>query len=112
MGIMEDFMDVKSYVSPTIDITAVIGRYIDKALAPWRTGGATAYMSDSMETRNPKFTIVVNLLPYYPFTYEIDRFKIDKYGEEVAYEIAREAYKFFLNRPTLPIDDHIILGED
>lgn len=91
----------------------VVGHRINQALAPWNAGGAVVYQSHSFETRDIRITIEIELLPKLPFVCTINPINLSLLTEaELSRMIAREAFDFYWNRPTLPIDDHIVLGEN
>lgn len=113
MGVLQDAFDASRFRPGYVDVTTIIGQYIKRALAPWSPGEATVYVHDRMHARSHMFmtiTIEIELLPDMPFQYDV---RPDIHSDdEYAHEIGRKAYEFYRNRPTLPVEDHIILGSD
>lgn len=92
------------------EATSMVYEAIDEALTPWRSGIVTVYRKDFLEfVAGPKFQIEIELLPDLPFEFVPDFF-LDPV--EMMFLIADKAFKFYRNRPALPVDDHIVLGED
>src|SRR5690349_1705687 len=85
----------------------VLGENIRLALWPWNPGEIRVYRV--MESLEPTFLIKVALLPNLIFRYEMKRW-LDPM--EILYHIADKAFYFFRERPSLEVDDHIVLGEE
>lgn len=94
------------------DFFKLVREAITLALRPWLPGKVFVYLSDFISAPNT-IVVEVDLLPKWPFAFEIDPF--DRLTHDpmcLAYKVADEAYFWFLKRPTLPVDDHIVLGEE
>lgn len=83
---------------------------IDAGLWPWKPGKITAWTEQELTPRDPKLIFEIDLLPDLPFVAYPDVIRHD--FTDVALKLADEAFKFYRNRPALPVDDHIVLGED
>jgi hypothetical protein len=99
--------------------TGIVFQAIEQGLAPFRTGKIVAYVSSwggvayvsSWGGWEPTVIFEVDKLPYMPFKFSIDR--LDAMDDRQIYlEAAEAAFKFYRYRPALPVDEHIILGEE
>jgi hypothetical protein len=54
--------------------------------------------------------VEIELLPDMPFEYDV--LPDINNDVEYAHKIGQKAFEFYRNRPTLPVDDHIILGSE
>jgi hypothetical protein len=81
-------------------------------LAPWNPGKITAFYDPgpSLSRFGPQVTFEVELLPNLPFVTYPDALRNDP--DAMAFKMAEEAFQFYRNRPALPVDDHIVLGEE
>lgn len=86
------------------------------AIFPFEPGKATVSVyEEGFRYRGRTFRIEIELLPAYPFTLTIDDPIV---LDEFAYEhflfdtLAKPLFEHFRYRPSLPVDDHIVLGED
>lgn len=113
MGMLLDAFEAARFRPGYVDVTTIIGQYIKEALKPWDAGNATVYVGDQYRSDTNRFmTIVIQieLLPDMPFEYGV---RPDIHSDdEYAHEIGQKAFEFYRNRPTLPVDDHIILGSE
>jgi hypothetical protein len=94
----------------TQDALRMVYRGIQLGLWPWSPGKITAYTEPDFASFGYKLTFTNELLPNLPFVTLPDDLRYDP--EDLAYKIADEAFHFYRNRPTLPVDDHIVLGEE
>lgn len=102
-------MDLKSYARAGMgDAFVALGWYVNRALWPWRPGSINLYRSENLYGPT-KITLELGLLPDMPFVFKFDPFADP--DERVA-EMGRQAFEFYRYRPSLPVDDHIILGEN
>jgi hypothetical protein len=88
---------------------------ITLALRPYSTGNFSLWMADDSFDGRDEQTLVIECenFPKWPFAFRINRASFDDCCiEKTAWDAADEAYRWFFFRPTLPVDDHIILGED
>lgn len=87
---------------------------IAAGLAPWKPGKITAYYTDefagSLEQFNPIVTFETELLPRLPFSAQLDLLHDDHH--QALLKVADEAFIWFRYRHAVPVDDHIILGEE
>ena len=83
-------------------------------LAPWNPGRITAYYTDhsagDFHPFTPVITFETELLPRLPFSTELDLLMMDHH--QALLKAADEAFEWFRYRHSLPVDDHIVLGED
>ena len=87
-----------------------IYKAIEAGLWPWRPGKITAYTEQNFIRYGPTLTFEVELLRNLPFVAYPDLLRDDP--DTAALKVADEAFHFYRNRPALPVDDHIVLGED
>lgn len=83
---------------------------IELGLWPWKPGKITAWTEQDFAQFGPKLTFEVEHFPNLPFVAYPDVIRYD--FDVMAYKVANEAFKFYRNRPALPVDDHIVLGEE
>lgn len=89
----------------------IIAKRIGFALEPWKPGRITMYVNDQFRFTNDVVEVVVEveLLPDLPcVTYP----QLLSSEDEQVWLMADQAFKHFRYRPSLPVDDHIVLGED
>lgn len=103
------------YRSNDHDAVMYVGECIKKALWPW-TGEATLWMDDpnSLAGYERKICVEISLFPIERYPGHIFTYKLDVLGDIISdvKKMGEEAFNFYRYRPTLPIDDHIILGEE
>jgi hypothetical protein len=87
-------------------------KVIRAAIFPFEPGKVTAWLSEQM-LPGRKLEIEVETLRTWPFATMIDdrRLVLDP-SFKVIYDIYQTIYRHYRNRPTLPVDDHIVLGEE
>lgn len=88
-------------------IGRVLGENLKYALWPWSPGEVTIYRGDN--AHGAYWLVKTELLPKYLFRFEMHRWRDPM---ELLFDIADKAFYFFRERPCLPVDDHIILGEN
>lgn len=89
-----------------------MGRAIELAFLPWNPGRVVCEMRLHLSMAD-ELWLQVELFPETPFVFKIDPFDRRRADPELYNMIiAEEAFKFYRNRPSLPVDDHIILGEE
>lgn len=95
-----------------------LGKIVEKAMLPFQTGGVTLSISHAqgLNSRIMTLWVEVKTLRDYPFKFKFDRWILDlayqPTGEIIFDSIADDLFKYFRYRPTLPIEEHIQLGED
>lgn len=94
-----------------------LGEMIVSAMAPFKTGTISLGLDSDVDFYRNGRTLWVELetLPNYPFTFKIDdRAAHRDYDptRHILNQIAEPLFKHFRYRPSLPVDDHIILGEE
>jgi len=87
-----------------------IYKSIALGMAPWNPGKITAWIDEAYSVQRRKLTFEIELLPNLKFVSYPDYLRYDL--DTMAFKIAEEAFKFYRYRPALPVDDHIVLGED
>lgn len=89
---------------------------IRMALRPYPTGEVTMYIGESTDflAFDASSTLIIECENFkrIPFVFKFKRADIACCSEDIAWTAADEAYRWFFYRHTLPVDDHIILGED
>lgn len=99
---------------PRTDLNAYsMGRVVSDAISPFKPGNAIVWL-DEQDFRNNRRTLHVEVgnLPSFPFELDIDRLMLAFTPNVFISMIFQKVYEHYKNRPTLPIDDHIQLGED
>lgn len=94
------------------NVMRIIGEAIEQSIWPWNAGKVVVHQSRDFKMSSGtgiKLRFELNLLPDLPFvTYP--NVLIDP--QEMAHEVAQSIFKFYRYRPAVPVDDHIILGEE
>ena len=86
---------------------------VAKAVKPFYPGRITAHQHEMFLGPGPNICIDVQTLPDFRFKYTRDRADIlTKSPVDLVVDLAQDAYNYFFYRPALPVDDHIILGEN
>lgn len=99
-------------------IFQALGAVVKNAMAPFETGCVTLSISYADEVKWGETTLHVGLeclREQPPFRFKFDRRLLDlaHEPEEVIFaSIAEDLFKYFRFRPSLPIEEHIVLGED
>lgn len=83
---------------------------IKAALEPWSPGKITFYTSEYFGPFNPTLTVETELLPRLPFSMQMDMLAMDEHLAMSTY--ANAAYDWFRYRHIVPVEDHIVLGEE
>lgn len=113
---MPEFMSASDYkrffYNP--DPYNTVGLIVDgvkKGMAPWDPGRVDVFIHTNLRSDE------ILIEPHGPlsaaFRYPIDPFdqmRLDP--RQLALKVAEAAFKFYRYRPALPVDDHIILGEN
>lgn len=89
----------------------IIAKRIAFALEPWKPGRITMHVNDPYQFTHDVVEVIIEieLLPDLPcVTYP----QLLSTEDEQVWLMADQAFAFFRNRPSLPVDDHIVLGED
>lgn len=85
---------------------------VNAGLAPWKPGRITLYLQQHIDTFD-RIMVETELLGKLPFIYQLNPFDMISFEPELmAAMVAETAFLFYRNRPALPVDDHIILGEE
>lgn len=88
----------------------IIAKRIKFALAPFEPGTITLTINDDYRFNDVlEVRIEVGLLPNLPF---LGYPQLCSTEDEMVWILADEAFLFYRNRPALPVDDHIVLGEN
>lgn len=103
---------LRDYIYAQTNEMTAIYEAVDRALAPWNAGKIRGYIH--VQLRQPdELWLETDLLPSLRFVYAIyPAHMLRLTADEMSVGIAKAAFRFFRNRPTLPIDDHIVLGEN
>lgn len=91
---------------------AIVEKYVDAGLAPWRSKGFTVERSESGSRYWEEFRIRTAVLPRLVCVVAIDGLTFPLREDEAAHYIGTQVFSFYRNRPALPVDDHVILGEN
>jgi len=111
MSLKDSFMQSYSR-NHEANLMGWIYKSIALGMAPWNPGKITAFYDPgpTLSHFGPKLTFEIELLPKLVFITYPDNLRDDP--DAMAFKIAEEAFKFYRNRPALPVDDHVVLGED
>lgn len=90
----------------------ILASGVNAGLWPWNAGQVRIFLNYRIDTMDDELVLETSLLPGLPFTHLITRRSAMGTQEELMQEVAYAALNFFRYRPALPVDDHIILGED
>lgn len=86
----------------------MLGDAIKTAIAPFDPGAMVLRLTERLE--GPAALIVeVGLFPDRPFVYHIDPF--DDPDNQLRLAVT-QATQYYRNRPSLPVEDHIVLGTE
>jgi hypothetical protein len=91
--------------------TGLVFRAIQLGMAPFQTGKIVAYIS-SWKGWERTVIFEVGRLPYMPFKITFEAMLDSLDYEQIYADAAEAAFKFYRYRPSLPIEDHIVLGEE
>lgn len=82
---------------------------------PFHTGTAYLWFDYNIDYTIRTLWVELDILPTHPFHYVIDEKKMFQVHDPLSYltySIRDQLIKHFRYRPSLPVDDHILLGED
>lgn len=95
-----------------------LGEVVREALFPFDPGNMNLHLyedaSDFLSNRTT-VSVVVDRLKDYPFRFQINQRDAYNSGDPQHYfldNVAKPLFDHFRYRPSLPVDDHIILGEE
>lgn len=78
-------------------------------MAPWEPGRIALYRSDDY-LGDPEIAIRIERFPELIFKTTLNLWLMDPAG--MVADVAEKAFKFYRYREALPVEDHIILGEE
>lgn len=86
---------------------------VKQAIFPFDPGRVTAWSSELRDFTETDLVVEVDVLRGYPFKTSLSRRSLIEMNP---YDVMRSFYKDLFNhyryRPALPVDDHIVLGEN
>ena len=94
--------------------TELLGTVARLAMWPWDLGTVTIYLDDNQRSVRTIW-IEFEHLRGYPFRFQFDELQMMQAYDPKAYLIQsmhRPLFEHLRYRPSLPVDDHIILGEE
>jgi hypothetical protein len=89
-----------------------LGEAIDIAIAPFKPGRIEAYVSEDFKEFGRSLQVTVESLPDHDFKMPLDIPSMvgePDGGLQIIYQKVFHHYRY---RPSLPVDDHIVLGEE
>lgn len=86
----------------------IVYEAVQDGLAPWDPGRIAMYVDEQLQDRF--IAIKIEKFPNLIFRTKPDMFLQDP--TRMAMSIAEKAFNFYRYREPLPVDDHIILGEE
>lgn len=89
-------------------LTQIIYEAVQDGLTPWKPGRIALYIDEHLHDRS--IAIKVESFPSLVFRTKPDWFLQD--ATRMMMSIAEKAFNFYRYREALPVDDHVILGED
>lgn len=87
----------------------IVYEAVRSGLAPWEPGRIAMYRSDDY-LGDPEIAIRIERFPELTFKATFDQWLIDP--TSMVTELAEKAFKFYRYREALPVEDHILLGEE
>jgi hypothetical protein len=99
------------------DAMRYLGECVKKALYPWHPGKVTMWLDNEDTFKGGwkrKISLEIELFPIVRYPGHIFSYKLNPMAEIIPdiKKMGEEAFKFYRYRPTLPVDEHIILGEE
>lgn len=98
------------------DMWNEVKSFVRAGMYPFHSGRITmSWMEPGFEDLDRTLLIELEAVPNYPFKFKFDEAALFRAWEPEAFfleSIARPVVKHFRYRPTLPVDDHIVLGEE
>jgi hypothetical protein len=89
----------------------VLGRTVVEAIAPFKPGQIISYIHEDWgEGRTLRVT--VEALPNHDFVMSMDLISLTREPDGGLNKIYKRLFKHYRYRPALPVDDHIVLGEE
>ncbi len=96
---------------PERSIMPNLGAAIDVAIFPFKSGKVTAYLSDDWVERGRTLIVEVENIPNYRFVMSLDLISLTHEPDGGLTKIYERVFKHYRYRPTIPPDDHIVLGD-
>lgn len=94
-------------------VGAYVGMVVRDAISPFKTGQVTVSTNAEMDPSTVIFRVDVDAVSNHPFVKKIDRSAFDLHPpREMMVALYDELFNHYRYRPTLPIEEHIQLGED
>lgn len=89
-----------------------VGRVVDLAIFPFRSGQVQTYTWYDIDYNRYDIKVTVELFPEYVFAFPINYPKLLADPDIYMESFFEGLFKHFRYRPSLPVEDHIVLGED
>lgn len=89
-----------------------VSRMVDLAMFPFQVGPIQTYTWYDIDYNRRILKVVAELLPDYVFEFPINHRELVVDPDRLMARLYEELFKFFRYRPSLPVEDHILLGED
>lgn len=111
MGLAEAFAARKD---ETPEWLRELGKVVKRAMAPFDTGEVRVSLEERKSLDHRILWIELENVPGLPFRHAFSERTVAQayFPEQYLYDsMAEDLFRHFRYRPTLPVDDHIILGE-
>lgn len=93
-------------------VIKMIGHVVDNAIFPFNPGKIEAYLWYDIDQWSHTIKATVERLPKHDFLFVINSSETLANPDNYLDKFYQELFKHFRYRPSLPVDDHILLGED
>jgi len=93
-----------------LDLLKIVCDGIALGMWPFKTGNIIAWRTDNLSLEPNKLTFELENFRELPFVARQSLSDLNEYV--MTTRMAIEAFRFYRYRPALPVDDHIILGEE
>jgi hypothetical protein len=88
-----------------------LGIAIANGVWPFKVGPSEAYVHEDFE-RGRTLRVIVKGLPDHDFVMSLDLISLTREPDGGLSKIYERVFKHYRYRPALPVDDHIVLGEE
>jgi hypothetical protein len=93
-------------------LVRAVCRVVEDAIFPFRPGSVQLYTWYNIDYWNHTLKVVVELLPDHVFEFLLEGNELMKDEHAYLNKFYAALFKFYRYRPSLPVEDHIVLGED
>lgn len=94
------------------EIARTAGRIVDWAIFPFHSGKINVYTWYDVTYLNHKLKVTVECLPENDFAFTLNHRELVAYPDRYMDKFYSALFKHYRYRRTLPVEDHILLGEE